>query len=52
MGYSPWGHKELDTTQRLTLLKVPFYRKDGRHPRLMGPPLKFTYNQKDSTTVH
>ena len=20
MGYSPWGHKELDTTERLTLL--------------------------------
>ena len=19
MGYSPWGHKELDTTERLTL---------------------------------
>ena len=22
MGYSPWGHKELDTTERLTLLLV------------------------------
>ena len=22
MGYSPWGHKESDTTERLTLLSV------------------------------
>ena len=24
VGYSPWGHKELDTTQRLTLLLFTF----------------------------
>ena len=23
MGYSPWGHKELDTTERLTLSLLP-----------------------------
>ena len=22
MGYSPWGHKESDTTERLSILKI------------------------------
>ena len=25
MGYSPWGRKELDTTERLTLLLFTYY---------------------------
>ena len=25
MGYSPWGHKESDTTERLTLTSLVFY---------------------------
>ena len=24
MGYSPWGHRELDTTEQLTLLSLLF----------------------------
>ena len=25
MGYSPWGHKELDKTERLTYIKIYIY---------------------------
>ena len=28
MGYSPWGHKELDTTEQLTLRFFHFRLKD------------------------
>ena len=28
MGYSPWGHKELETNERLSSVNVtPFYRR-------------------------
>ena len=30
MGYSPWGHKESDTTERLTLLRF------SDHARILG----------------
>ena len=33
MGYSPWGHKEPDTTERLTLLSYVAYKN------LKGIPL-------------
>ena len=28
MGYSPWGHKELDTTEQLTLYTFTFINYD------------------------
>ena len=42
-GYSPWGHKELDTTERLHLLSPPQERED---PWL--PCLYIRYNKTSS----
>ena len=37
MAYSPWGHKESDTTQRLTHTKVPLgYNLPNKEKRYRG----------------
>ena len=36
MGYSPWGHKELDTTEQLTLSLIRWPLE--RSPSLTIPP--------------
>ena len=43
MGYSPWGHKELDTTEQLTLSKGK--KKDS------GTLLGWLDSQKSSNQV-
>ena len=44
MGYSPWGHKELDTTERLTL---SLFQSNSSHPKLglLGDCFALTYFQ-------
>ena len=36
-GCSPWGHKESDTTERLTLSYFPWWWADGRKDRVQQP---------------
>ena len=38
MGYSPRGHKELDTNEQLTLSVSPQDEKDGLSPHCQGIP--------------
>ena len=40
MGYSPWGHKELDLTERLTLTK------EINKYRIMSGPLDLEFQRK------
>ena len=37
MGYSPWGHKELDTTERLTHTHT--HQKQGDRPLFTYSPV-------------
>ena len=43
VGYSPWGHKELDMTERLTLSfpHIPTYRPCQGHCCVTSIPLLF-----------
>ena len=36
-GYSPWCHKELNTTERLALSLFPFQAESGRAPGILAP---------------
>ena len=36
MGYSPWGHKELDTTEQLTLSLSPWGVPGINFPQILG----------------
>ena len=38
MGYSPWGHEELDTTGQLTLSLSPHHRRPDLFPVCTFPP--------------
>ena len=42
MGYSPWGHKELDTTECLLNLNLKslIYLEEGHFPNMI-PPITF-----------
>ena len=47
MGYSPWGHKELDTTEHPNLTKVSVKRQAGRGKESSG---KEAYQAKGLST--
>ena len=46
MGYSPWGHKELDTTERLSLSLFMESRKMAPMSLIAGQEWRFRYREQ------
>ena len=46
MGYSPWGHKELDTTERLSLSLFMESRKMALMSLIAGQEWRFRYREQ------
>ena len=60
MGYSPWGHKELDTTERTCMHSVQFSSVAQSCPTLCNPmnrstpglPVQYELPELTQTHVH